>query len=423
MPYTVRIYRELVHTQHGHLWRRWKSGMGIERDSRDTPALNERATTVAADRRSNGLLLVTLVACLALPLLGVALAGGAWLSFLRFPPQPPNTDMAGFSWPAFVAIALAEVAVIAPFIRRVLTHEPHRRSRQGDWPWWGTAGVVLLVGAWFVAWQPLPSLQPIRMHAFTPLWLGYIVVVNALVQLRTGAAPLTRTPGRFLALFPLSTAFWWVFEYLNQFVGNWHYLGTVADSPGHYLTAASLPFSTVLPAVFSTWVLLASLPRTHAGLGAAWPVPGRQSHWGLMGLIFGLVGLVGIGLWPRWTFPLLWLAPGLVLIGLQLWRSRSNPLSGLAGGDWRVPWLAALAGLICGLFWEMWNAGALARWEYRVPLVHGLELFRMPLLGYGGYLPFGIECLACLYAVFGGNWVTQWLPAISSSRSDGPQKQ
>ena len=50
---------------------------------------------------------------------------------------------------------------------------------------------------------------------------------------------------------------------------------------------------------------------------------------------------------------------------------------------------AALAGLFCGFFWELWNAHSLARWEYTIPWVDRFHLFEMPLLGYAGYLPFG----------------------------------
>ena len=53
----------------------------------------------------------------------------------------------------------------------------------------------------------------------------------------------------------------------------------------------------------------------------------------------------------------------------------------------------ALAALACGFFWEMWNYFSLAKWEYSVPLVHRFLIFEMPLLGYGGYLPFGLECM------------------------------
>jgi hypothetical protein len=41
----------------------------------------------------------------------------------------------------------------------------------------------------------------------------------------------------------------------------------------------------------------------------------------------------------------------------------------------------------------MWNYFSLAKWEYSIPLVHRFEVFEMPLLGYAGYLPFGLECL------------------------------
>jgi hypothetical protein len=54
---------------------------------------------------------------------------------------------------------------------------------------------------------------------------------------------------------------------------------------------------------------------------------------------------------------------------------------------------AALAALICGFFWEMWNFYSLAKWKYSIPFVHRFEIFEMPLLGYAGYLPFGLECM------------------------------
>jgi hypothetical protein len=53
-----------------------------------------------------------------------------------------------------------------------------------------------------------------------------------------------------------------------------------------------------------------------------------------------------------------------------------------------------LAAVICGFFWEMWNSFSLAQWRYSIPFVHRFEIFAMPLLGYAGYLPFGLECAA-----------------------------
>jgi hypothetical protein len=40
----------------------------------------------------------------------------------------------------------------------------------------------------------------------------------------------------------------------------------------------------------------------------------------------------------------------------------------------------------------MWNFHSLAKWIYAVPFVNRFHLFEMPLLGYAGYLPFGLEC-------------------------------
>jgi hypothetical protein len=55
---------------------------------------------------------------------------------------------------------------------------------------------------------------------------------------------------------------------------------------------------------------------------------------------------------------------------------------------------ATAAALVCGFFWEMWNVGSLVGWTYTVPYVQRFEIFAMPILGYAGYLPFGLECAA-----------------------------
>ena len=68
-----------------------------------------------------------------------------------------------------------------------------------------------------------------------------------------------------------------------------------------------------------------------------------------------------------------------------------------------------MAALCDGFFWEMWNWRALPHWYYTVPIVNNLpHLFAMPLPGYIGYLPFGIE----LYAMY------QFLLLITRRRQD-----
>jgi hypothetical protein len=255
--------------------------------------------------------------------------------------------------------------------------------------------------AWIVAWNRWDWLGEWQLHTFTPLWLGYIVVVNALSVLRIVFCLLLRDTGRCIFLFTLSAVFWWSFEYLNRFVENWYYVGGREFSAGEYVVLATLPFSTVLPAVISTVEWLTTYPRLTLGLERAWRLSiaeGRGVGW--IVLLGAGGGLIGISIWPDSLFPLVWVAPLLLMTGLQLVTKYESVFAYTARGDWRLLWSAALGALICGMFWEMWNSGSLAHWEYGIPFTHRFQIFEMPLLGYAGYLPFGLECLAVVQLFF-----------------------
>ncbi len=255
---------------------------------------------------------------------------------------------------------------------------------------------MLLLGvAWTVAWQRFEWARSLQLWTFTPIWLGYIVVVNALTTWRTGRCPAVDDPLRFALLFPLSASFWWLFEYLNRFIQNWYYADIPEFSALGYLWFASLPFSTVLPAVLSTQALLASFDRFDNALTARVRLPvGPRSRLAWLALGVNAVVLFLIGVWPDYLFPFVWLAPLIILIALQNLNGQPTVVDDLANGDWRVTVQAASAGLVCGFLWELWNVGSLAKWQYSVPFVHDFEIFAMPALGYAGYLPFGIECIA-----------------------------
>jgi len=95
---------------------------------------------------------------------------------------------------------------------------------------------------------------------------------------------------------------------------------------------------------------------------------------------------------PDLLFPLLWVSPLLIIVSLQSLFGEKTIFSPLAEGDWRTIITPALAALVCGFFWELWNWNSLAKWEYAIPYVNCCRIFEMPLLGYMGYLPFGLEC-------------------------------
>jgi hypothetical protein len=331
-----------------------------------------------------------------LPLLGVWLAGSAPKAYFEFPPQTRLVSHAPFSWPAFylysLLIAAAIVAVALRAVRSYRCSPPVAASGAYPFPWWGWAAVAAGAASWALAWTRFPWMGFVQAHTFTPLWLAYIVAVNALCRRRTGRSLLTHRPGFFLALFPASAVFWWFFEYLNRFVQNWYYVGE-HFGPWEYFWYATLPFATVLPAVLSTGELIRSFAWFRRAFGRVRPLSGFDrplTAWGV--LAAAAAGLAGIGVWPNVFQSLVWVAPLLIIVSLKDLRREAHPLQDLAGTDWTGPASAALAALVCGFFWEMWNFYSLAKWKYSIPFVHRFELFEMPVLGYAGYLPFGLEC-------------------------------
>jgi hypothetical protein len=340
--------------------------------------------------RAISVLLLGAVLTWAAPLLGLALTGRLVSDYLGFPPRTQFVPHEPFDGRVFAALSLPLIGAAALYWIAIAgggTAAPAPPQRR--FPWWGWIGLSLLAASWFLAWHESAVPAAWRRQIFAPLWLGYILSVNGHTVRRTGASLLTRSTSRFAALFAVSAVFWWLFEHLNRFVHNWYYTGIDAPGDWQYVAQATLPFATVLPAVASTWAWLRSFPRLDALRLPA--IRGRASlAW--YALAAGLIALAGIGIWPERLFAVLWLGPLLVLAGLQQLVLGETIFSPLARGDWRPILQPALAALVCGLLWELWNSGGLAKWHYSIPYVQRFPLFEMPLLGYAGYLPFGVEC-------------------------------
>jgi hypothetical protein len=334
-----------------------------------------------------------------LPPLGVWLAGKPIAPYFAFPPQTRFLPQAPFSWTAFWLYAALIVLVILTLGLRAV--QSYRRAPEGarpqvrPLPGWGWAAAAAVALAWVLAWTRPAWFSAFQPHTFTPLWLAYIAMVNALCCRRTGRSLLTQRPYFFFSLFPASALFWWFFEYLNRFVQNWYYTGA-SFGPWEYFWYATLPFATVLPAVLSTQDLIRSFAWFQRAFGHLRPITAAGSRRSLpLGVLaVSAAGLAAIGVWPGYLYSLVWVAPLLMWVALRSLRRASHPLQHLAGTDWTRPASAMLAALVCGFFWEMWNIYSLARWSYSIPFVHRFELFAMPLLGYAGYLPFGLECAA-----------------------------
>jgi len=332
------------------------------------------------------------------PLFGVVYLDFPLAQYLEFPPTTKYIIHALFKWSVFLLLLLFVAAVCFLFLCRLVTHQPYQgKATKGTFPfpWWGWLGAVVILVFWVLAWNRFSFFYPLQRYTFFPLWLGYILVINGLSCRWKGSCLLRAHPRFFLALFPASALFWWYFEYLNRFVQNWYYLGGENISAAEYIIHASICFSTVLPAVLSTKEFLWTFPRLVGAFAVWYPVtlPAKKGIGWL--LIAGAVSsLAALAAFPDYLFPMVWISPLLVIVGIQLVTRRPTIFAEVEKGNWQHIVLPALAALICGFFWEMWNWKSLAHWEYSVPFVHRFQIFAMPLLGYAGYLPFGLECLA-----------------------------
>jgi len=343
---------------------------------------------------------------IGLPLVGLIVTNTDIGAYLEFPPVTHNVVHAPFDASAFAVIGALDVMMLLGISilllssinkqHAILVRIPHTFP---SWGWWG---VVIMMTGWVLAWTRFSWFQPLQEHTFCIPWLGYILTVNALCMQRSGHSPLTDAPVKFLFMFPASAIFWWFFEYLNRFVQNWYYVQVGDFSPVEYALLASMAFATVLPAVLSTHRLLLTFTVFNPGLSAVRPV--SLPHGRIPATVTLLAaggGLTFIGVYPDSLYPIVWIAPLLILCSLQALWCRPTLFADLQSGDWRLIIASAVAGLICGFFWEMWNFYSLTRWAYTIPLVDRFHIFAMPLLGYGGYLPFGMECLVIGQIVMG----------------------
>jgi len=333
-----------------------------------------------------------------LPVLGLFCSGKPLAPYLEFPPETLYIVHATFSWKVFLSGTVVVVVLgglllsvlVLPADKRFSKIEKNQSQRFPVWGWIALTGLMLF---WILAWTRFDWFSGFQALTFTPLWVSFIILINAHSFYRTGNCILLARPQFFVFLFVLSSLFWWYFEFLNRFVQNWFYTGIDGFSSRAYLVHSTIAFSTVLPAVSSMQEWLLSFPRFRTSRFQCKLSVSKAKPVATTVLIIASTSLFCIGIWPDYLFPLLWLSPLLVIVSLQIILNEPGILTHLQHGDWRIIYVPALAALLCGFFWELWNYYSLAKWLYFIPWVHAGQVFEMPILGYMGYLPFGLECL------------------------------
>ena len=258
----------------------------------------------------------------------------------------------------------------------------------------GWAGLFLICVAWPLNW----ALPGMRTHLlFFPLWLGYALAVDALVLRWRGTSLLTRSPRDFALLFASSAPAWWLFEALNWRTQNWEYLGAERFGGLTYFLLTTLSFSTVMPAVFETAELVRSAGWMRRLSNGPRLKPTRPLLLAMLGVGFAMAAL-SMSL-PGYFYPFLWGSAFFLAEPVNAWLGRPSLLGYLGRGDWRPVVALALGALVCGFLWELWNFYSYPKWTYHTPGVEFLHVFEMPLLGFLGYPPFGLELYALAHLI------------------------
>jgi hypothetical protein len=269
-------------------------------------------------------------------------------------------------------------------------HQTHSFPRSG------IIGFIVMLIAWIMNW--LPS-HPISSFAFILTWIGFIFFLDGLVFLRQGKSIWSTSPAKFLQLFLFSAPVWWLFEAYNSRIQNWHYTLDrpfgLDWNPFWYNIMSTLCFSTVLPAVMTMSCLLATFAPFRSQIRNDNNKTNAPRSWLIAEGVIGIIGLITPIIWPQYCFGLVWLGPLMTLDVINALAKRRAAITYLYAGNWRIIILLAVSSLICGFFWEFWNYFALPRWYYTVPLFsQAIHFFEMPIPGYIGYLPFGVELFA-----------------------------
>lgn len=236
----------------------------------------------------------------------------------------------------------------------------------------------------------------------TPIaWTGYILFVDGLVWKRRGSSLLRDDPAEFCFIALVSVPLWVVFELYNKCcLANWYYIGLPEWLPLRCLGYV-WSFATIWPAIFETGDLVSSLRDRRAPHDRADAIkPHSPGALGWLSVAAGFVMLaVPLAIPSQYLAAPVWLGFFFLLDPLNARASDESILGDLREGRRGRLINLVLAGLICGVTWEFWNYWAGTKWIYSVPILPNLRIFEMPVLGYGGFPAFALECFAMYVAV------------------------
>ncbi len=226
----------------------------------------------------------------------------------------------------------------------------------------------------------------------TPVcWTGLILFLDAWNYRLSGNSLIMNRRKEFFWMLPFSILFWYVFEFYNLFIQNWHYIGLPENRFIRYF-GYFWAFATIWPGVYEIYKLLINL--NFPGEVKVKPIKLTGTLL-TCSFVFGLACIILPFIVSKKTATYMaapvWLGMIFFLDPLNLsWRRES------IWKDWSRGYLTRLirlfvAGAIAGILWEFWNYWAIVKWIYIVPIFGHIKIFEMPVVGYLGFLPFAVE--------------------------------
>lgn len=359
-------------------------------------------------------LLAAILSLILLPYIGgwISVDGAFPANYFQFPPliAPAKSP---FSLLVFVITAIIFLAVLLLYLFpklygfRVVPEPPAQPTNKVALPLWFWIGLVMWGVPLFVLWGKFSEPKWIIYWVAIPLYWGFTLMLDGWAYIRNGGNSLISHSFReVLAMGVASISGWLIFEFLNFFVlDNWIYpAGNILDDD-EFVIYAVLGSSGLMPMCFEWYYILKTSRffRNRFTYGPKLNIP----DWAVSAiLITGLASLSVIAFFPDLLFGFLWVAPLCILAAVLSKLSIWTPFALLKEGNWTPVLLFNITYLIQGFLVECWNYFSATHlddgtilthnpdyWSYSVPYVNVLHVFEMPLLGFLGYMPFGLYCV------------------------------
>ncbi len=259
---------------------------------------------------------------------------------------------------------------------------------RASFQWYGFVGIGLILlaeaGLIFHWWFFELFMTPV-------CWTGLILALDALnFRIRGHSLILSRTK-EFLWMLPWSIGLWYLFEFYNLFIRNWHYVGLPDVRWLRYL-GYFWSFATIWPGVLEIYELIVNLNiLSDVRVKSIRPSATLLTISFAFGLVCILVPFVVPAKIAAYLAAPVWIGWVFVLDPLNFTWNKGSIWKDWTRGSMSRLFQLFLAGAIAGFLWEFWNFWSTAKWIYTVPIVGDIKIFEMPVVGFLGFLPFAVE--------------------------------